>query len=480
MSSQRHTKIVCTIGPSSQSKEKLGQLIEAGMNVARINFSHGTLEQHEKVIQRIRNIAGSKDRVIPILADLQGPKIRVGQMKDDGQMLKKGDDVTITTDGTSKGTSEFIPIDYENLAEDARPGDKILMDDGLLELKVKNITDGKLQAKIITGGVLKSRKGVNLPGIDISIPSLTDKDIQDIEFAINVGADFVALSFVRSARDIGEVVSRLRAQECEAAVIAKIEKPEAVAEIEEIIEEADGIMVARGDLGIEIESERVPLIQKEIIEGCKRSGKPVITATQMLESMIENPRATRAENSDVANAVLDGSDAVMLSGETAIGNYPVEAVEAMNRISRSVEANTTRIYHSLKYEKPEWKEKQVVESIADSCVTVAENVDAKIIGTLTHSGNTAQRIAKYRPEVPIIAFTENETVISQLELVWGVTPLKIEAITDSDKSLQVMEQKMVNRGFVQEGDRIILTTGVPIARRGQTNMVTVMTVGTWQ
>lgn len=479
MSTQRHTKIVCTIGPATSSTKKLEQLAKAGMNVARVNFSHGTHAEHEKVIARIRQIAKKNNIVIPILADLQGPKIRVGNMKGGGQELKDGSKVTLSTNGKEKGTSEVIPIDYENLAKDAKPGDKILMDDGLIELKIEKIVDEQIKACVIEGGLLKSRKGVNLPGIDISIPSLTEKDIEDMEFAASKNVDFVALSFVRSARDVQELVSRLRAANSQAAVIAKIEKPKAVTIIDEIIEEADGIMVARGDLGIEIPSEQVPLIQKRIIDSCQQAGKPVITATQMLESMIEHPRATRAENSDVANAVLDGSDAVMLSGETAVGDYPIEAVKEMDKICRSIEANATRIYHSLNYEKPEWKEKQVVESIADSCVTVADNVDAKIIGTLTHSGNTARRIAKYRPKVPIIAFTESETVINQLMLVWGVIPLKVQPITDSDKSLQLMEKKLAKNGFVNIGERIILTTGVPLAQRGRTNMITVLMVGEW-
>lgn len=478
MPKQRQTKIVCTIGPGSDSPEKLRQLADAGMSVARINCSHGEQEHDQTVIQRIRAVADEQDTVISVLADLQGPKIRVGTMKDDGQEVETGSEVTISTNGTGQeGTSTFIPIDYENLAQDAKAGDRILMDDGLLELKVERIEGAELKAIVIEGGLLKSRKGVNLPGIDISIPSLTEKDIDDLEFAAGQNVDYVALSFARTARDVQEVVSRLRAHGSQAGVIAKIEKPEAVENIEEIVEESDGIMVARGDLGIEIESERVPLIQKRIIELCKQAGKPVITATQMLESMIDHPRATRAESSDVANAVLDGSDAIMLSGETAVGDYPVEAVQTMDKICRTVERNAPRIYLNLKYEKPEWKEKQVVESIADSCVTVADNVDAKVIGSLTHSGNTAQRIAKFRPKVPIVAFTENETVINQLELVWGVVPFKIRSITDSDKSLKVMERKLVDRGFVEAGDRIILTTGVPLAARGLTNMLTVLTVG---
>ncbi|MGF1669735.1 MAG: pyruvate kinase, partial [Balneolaceae bacterium] len=303
-----------------------------------------------------------------------------------------------------------------------------------------------------------------------------EKDIADLEFGLEQGVDFVAMSFVRSARDVQEVISRIRAAGSNASVIAKIEKPEAVDVIDDIIEEADGIMVARGDLGIEIVSERVPLIQKNIIDRCRLAGKPVITATQMLDSMIHNPRATRAESSDVANAVLDGTDAVMLSGETAAGKYPIEAVKAMDKIIRSVEKTAGSMYYNLKYRKPDWKEKQVIESLAYSCVTIAEHVDAKIISTITHSGNTARRIAKFRPKVPIIAFTENQIVRRQLNLVWGVNSVKINEIFDTDKSVKRMEDYLKKHGFVNCGDRVIIATGMPIAKKGRTNMVKVSTI----
>src|SRR5699024_9317644 len=281
-------------------------------------------------------------------------------------------------------------------------------------------------AQVVVGGLLKSRKGVNLPDVDISMSSLTEKDIADLEYAAGIGVDYFAMSFVRSANDIQDVISRVRAEGSNAGIIAKIEKPEAVEVIDEIIEEAQGIMVARGDLGIEIASEEVPMVQKNIIRKCCKAGKPVITATQMLESMVENARATRAESSDVANAVLDGTDAVMLSGETAAGDYPVESVLVMSKICRTVESRATDIYRSLEYRQPEWKEKQIVESLAYACVTLADNVEAKVISTITHSGSTARRIAKFRPRVPIVAFTESEEVRQQLGLVWGVRPYKID------------------------------------------------------
>jgi len=472
----RRTKIVCTLGPSSNSKENIEQLVLSGMNMARINFSHGNYDEHASVIESIRAIASEYNVTLPVLADLQGPKIRVGQMEDGGQLIENGSYVTLTADESTKGTAKIIPIDYPNLHQDAVEGDKILMDDGLLELKIVKKEDADITAQVMVGGELKSRKGVNLPGVDISMASLTEKDIKDLQFAVSRDVDYVAMSFVRTANDIQDVMSRLRALGSQAGIIAKIEKPEAVENITEIIEETDGVMVARGDLGIEIASERVPLVQKKIIERSRKAGKPVITATQMLDSMIENPRATRAENSDVANAVLDGTDAVMLSGETAIGEYPTKAVEAMNKICRSIESNAQRLFNSLEYSKPEWKEKQVVESIAHSCVSLAQKNDAKAIGTLTHSGSTARRIAKFRPHVPVVAFTENVKVCNQLALVWGVTPILIDTVYDTDKSIKMMEKELKNRGMVNSGDRVVLATGMPIAKRGRTNMVKVSTL----
>lgn len=473
--SDRRTKIVCTLGPSSNTEEKIDELVRNGMDVARINFSHGTHKDHSKIIGIIRKVADRYNLSLPILADLQGPKIRVGTMKGGSQILNAGEYVTLTSEDI-EGTSEIIPIDYPNLAKDASEGNKILMDDGLLELKIVKKNEDSVVAKVEVGGELKSRKGVNLPDVKISMPSLTEKDIKDLGHAIKEDVDYLAMSFVRSANDIQEVISRVRAAGSQAAIIAKIEKPEAVKVIDEIIEEANGIMVARGDLGIEIASERVPMVQKNIIERCRKAGKPVITATQMLDSMIHNPRATRAESSDVANAVLDGTDAVMLSGETAAGDYPVEAIRAMDKICRSVEQNASDIYNSLGYRKPEWKEKQVIESLAYSCVMLGENVEAKVISTITHSGSTARRIAKFRPRVPIVAFTESDKVRRQLGLVWGVRPVKIEEIFDTDKSVKLMEQYLKRHGMVDKEDRVIIATGMPIAKRGRTNMIKVSTI----
>jgi len=475
LSGSRRTKIVCTLGPSSNSFEDIEKLYRAGMNVVRINFSHGTHEGHKKTIGYVREVAKKYEYSIPVLMDLQGPKIRVGKMENDEQQIKEGDIIEITTKDVV-GTSSVVPIDYPKLIEDASEGNQILIDDGLLELRIVKKDEHSLKAKVIVGGTLKSRKGVNLPDVKISMSSITVKDIEDLEFGLQVGVDFVAMSFVRSGKDVQDVISRIRATGSNASIIAKIEKPEAVEVIDEIIEEADGIMVARGDLGIEIPSQKVPMVQKKIIDRCRAAGKPVITATQMLDSMINNPRATRAESSDVANAVMDGTDAVMLSGETAAGKYPVEAVHAMDKILRSVEESAVNLYYSLKYRKPEWKEKQIVESLAYSCVTIADNVEAKAISTLTHSGNTARRIAKFRPRVPIVAFTESRIVRRQLNLVWGVESVRLEELFDTDSSVKLMENYLEENGLVEKNDRIIIATGMPLAKRGRTNMVKVSTI----
>lgn len=473
--SERRTKIVCTLGPSSNTEEKIDELVRNGMNIARINFSHGTHEQNGKVIDHVRRVADRYDLSVPILADLQGPKIRIGTMKEGGQEVEAGDYVTLTTEEI-EGTSEIIPVDYKGFVDDAVEGNKVLIDDGLLELKVVKKEGDSLVAQVIVGGMLKSRKGLNLPDVDISMASLTEKDIEDLKFAVSKNADYIAMSFVRSADDIQDVISRVRAEGSNAGIIAKIEKPEAVEVIDEIIEESDGIMVARGDLGIEIASEKVPMVQKNIIDQCRQAGKPVITATQMLDSMIHNPRATRAESSDVANAVLDGTDAVMLSGETAAGDYPIESIKTMDKICRSVEGNAPHIYNSLSYRKPEWKEKQIIESLAYSCVLLARNVDARVISTITHSGSTARRIAKFRPRVPIIAFTESEEVRRQLGLVWGVRPVIIDEIFDTDRSVKLMEEYLNKKGHVNVNERAIIATGMPIAKKGRTNMIKVSTI----
>lgn len=475
MTPVRRTKIVCTIGPSTNTYDTIVNLLLHGMNVARINCSHGTHEIHARSISYIRKAAREYDYSIPVLMDLQGPKIRVGQMKDGGQILEDGSIITITGEDV-EGTSTVIPIDYKKLVDEAEVGNMILLDDGLLEFKVIEKDGRNLKAEVVVGGLLKSRKGVNLPNVKISIPALTEKDLEDLDFAIEQDADFVALSFVRSADEVYDLKKRLEAGGSQAKVVSKIEKPEAIDNIDEIIEASDAIMVARGDLGIEIATEEVPVIQKKIIQKCRKEGIPVITATQMLDSMISNPRPTRAESSDVANAVLDGTDAVMLSGETAAGKYPMDAVNVMDRICRKVEEKTEALYNSLDYRKPGLKEKQIIESIAHSCIFIANNVGAKVISTITHSGSTARRIAKFRPNVPIFAFTESQKIRRQLNLVWGVRSVRLDELFDTDKSVALMENYLKDVGQVKPGERLVIATGIPLAKRGHTNMITVSTI----
>ncbi|MCR9133670.1 MAG: pyruvate kinase [bacterium] len=475
MTPVRRTKIVCTIGPSTNTYDTIVNLLLHGMNIARINCSHGTHEIHARSISYIRKAAREYDYSIPVLMDLQGPKIRVGQMKDGGQVLKDGSVITITGEDV-EGTDKIIPIDYKKLVEEAEVGNMILLDDGLLEFKVIGKEGRNLKAEVVVGGLLKSRKGVNLPNVKISIPALTEKDLEDLDFAIEQDADFVALSFVRTADEVYDLKRRLEAAGSLAKVVSKIEKPEAIDNIDEIIAASDAIMVARGDLGIEIATEEVPVIQKTIIQKCRKEGIPVITATQMLDSMISNPRPTRAESSDVANAVLDGTDAVMLSGETAAGKYPMEAVNVMDRICRKVEEKTQALYNSLEYRKPTLEEKQIIESIAHSCIFMANNVGAKVISTITHSGSTARRIAKFRPNVPIFAFTESQKIRRQLNLVWGVRSVRLDELFDTDKSVALMENYLKDIGQVKPGERIVIATGIPLAKRGHTNMITVSTI----
>lgn len=475
MTPVRRTKIVCTIGPSTNTQEAIINLLLHGMNVARINCSHGTHEIHARSISYIRKAARDHDYSIPVLIDLQGPKIRVGQMKDGGQIMEEGSTITITGDEVL-GTTNVIPIDYKKLVDEAEVGNVILLDDGLLEFKITAKVGTNLEAKVVVGGLLKSRKGVNLPNVKISIPALTQKDLNDLHFGLQQDADYVALSFVRSADEVLGLKEMIVAAGSEAKVIAKIEKPEALDNIDDIIDAADAIMVARGDLGIEINTEEVPVIQKMIIEKCRKHGKPVITATQMLDSMINNPRPTRAESSDVANAVLDGTDAVMLSGETAAGKYPMEAVNVMDRICRKVEERSPHLYNSLEYVNPEDEEKQVIESIAQSCIFMADNVGAKAISTITHSGSTARRIAKFRPKLPIIAFTESKKIRRQLNLVWGVRSVRLDKLFDTDRSVKLMEKYLLENGLVRIGERIVIATGIPTAKRGRTNMITISTI----
>ena len=472
----RRTKIVCTLGPASSDPETIRALVRAGMDVARMNFSHGTHEEHRERIRTVREAAQAEGETITILQDLQGPKIRVGQVKDDSVMLRKGQELVVTTE-PMESTSERIFIDYETLAQDAEVGGRILIDDGLLELKITELRDSELQTTVVEGGPLRSRKGVNLPNIRTSTPSLTEKDLKDLELGLEMDVDLIALSFVRERSDVEELNRRIYQTGKNIGVIAKIEKPEAVRNIDSILKEVDGIMVARGDLGIEMPMEEVPSTQKELIQKGMGASKPVITATQMLESMVDNPRPTRAEASDVANAVLDGSDAVMLSAETAVGDHPVRVVEAMNQIIRKAESHWQEHRPSLAM-RPDHLERSedVTESVSFTACRLAEQVGAQAVCCLTNSGATARSIARHRPSMPIFAFTDDERVVGQLGVLWGAEIFHIPFQQDTDQGIARVHSVLRDHELVEPGEHVVITVGMPLPARGRTNTVHVSEV----
>jgi pyruvate kinase len=462
------TKILATVGPASNNEEVLKSLAYAGANVFRLNFSHGDHQGHEEVIRLIRKINKETNLNLGILQDLQGPKIRVGEVENNGVQINLGDTITITNDPVI-GTSSLISTVYKNLPNDVNPGDKILIDDGNLEVVV-NHTDGKnVNCTVIHGGILKSKKGINLPNTKVSAPSLTEKDLIDLEFGLANDVDWIALSFVRSAEDIIELKERIVKSGKVCKIIAKIEKPEALANIDEIIAVTDGIMVARGDLGVEVPMEMVPLWQKKLVEKCKLAGKPVIIATQMLESMIVNPRPTRAETNDVATAVLDGADAVMLSAETASGKFPVNAVKAMSSIIAYVE-NNADVYHNL-YKIPEDGNTFLSDNLILMASRLSRNVKAKAIVGITSSGFTGFKISSHRPLASIFVFTKNKSLITQFSLVWGVRAYHYESAISTDDTLTDIENQLKNDGHVTSGDIIINTASMPLKASGKTNML---------
>jgi len=472
----RRTKIVCTLGPASSDPETIRALVRAGMDVARMNFSHGTHEEHRERIRTVREAARAEGKAISILQDLQGPKIRVGEVKDGSVMLRKGQDLVVTTT-PAESTSERIFIDYETLPEDAEVGGRILIDDGLLELKITGIHDAELQTTVVEGGPLRSRKGVNLPNIRTSTPSLTEKDLKDLELGLEMDVDLIALSFVRERSDVEELNRRIYQTGKNIGVVAKIEKPEAVRNIDAILDEVDGMMVARGDLGIEMPMEEVPGTQKELIQKGMAASKPVITATQMLESMVDNPRPTRAEASDVANAVLDGSDAVMLSAETAVGDHPVRVVESMNQIIRKAESHWKEHRPSLAM-RPDYLERSedVTESVSFTACRLAEQVGAQAVCCLTNSGATARSIARHRPSMPIYAFTDDERVVGQLGVLWGAEVFHIPFQQDTDQGIARVHSVLRDHQLVDSGEHVVITVGMPLPARGRTNTVHVSEV----
>jgi pyruvate kinase len=465
----KRTKIIATIGPAASSSTIIAKLIRAGMDAARLNFSHGDWSDHTKRIRLIRQEADKAGKQIAIIQDLQGPKLRVGLMKDDAITLRRGDEVSLTTRKVL-GTSQTIPVTYTRLTKDLNTEDKVLLDDGRIELKVIKKSAGDLQCKVIRGGMLRSHKGVNLPGANLLLPSLSHKDKADLRFGIAQGVDYIALSFVRTANDISATRLFLKAHGANIPIIAKIEKAESIQNLDEIIDTADGIMVARGDLGVEMLPEQVPLLQKKIIEACNQAEKPVITATQMLESMIENPQPTRAEASDVANAILDGTDCVMLSGETAMGKYPVQAVEVMARIAVQAEMSLSPVPPDRHISGPD-------ESVAHAACRAAEEQQAHAIVTFTQSGSTALMVSKHRPRMRIIAPTPFELVARKMSLYWGVTPIILKTKKTTDNMIASVERAMHFGRLVRRHDLIVITAGVPIGVAGSTNMMKIHRVG---
>ena len=479
----RRTKIVATIGPASRSPEMLEKLVQAGVNVFRLNFSHGTQEEHLKVIRTARDIAARLHRPVALLQDLSGPKIRTGKVKDGQVELVRGARIAITTDTSIEGTAELISTTYEPLPHDVKAGDQILLDDGNLELQVLGVSAGRVECEVVDGGPLRSNKGMNLPGVSLSTPALTEKDRRDLVFGVQHHADYVAMSFVRRAEDVLEAKALIRSMGEATPVIAKIEKPQAIENLEAILAASDGVMVARGDLGVEIGTEDVPIVQKRIIAMANAAGKVVITATQMLESMIENPRPTRAEASDVANAILDGTDAVMLSGESAVGKYPVETVETMARIADYTEEHGMGAIRPRRADArrgdlppgPAGPGTPITRSLTRVAVSVAEELGCKLILAFTESGITARLVAGHRPRMPVVAVTHEDRVYRQLALWWGVVPLKSEFVENTDDLLAAGEERLKARGLVQKGDTILMLSGHSIAAAA-TNMLRVHTV----
>jgi pyruvate kinase len=466
----RRTKIVATLGPASSSPEVIRQLIIAGMDVARLNFSHGTYENHAQVIKNLREISSELGIPVTIIQDLQGPKIRVGMMPGDQIILNKGDIITLVPQAKYNQDPFTIPIDYPYLEEEAQPGMQALLADGLFELKITDVERNAIKCRVIEGGILKSRKGVNFPNLNLRLPSLTDKDIQDLEFGLLQDIDWISLSFVRSAEDV-RVLKRLIAEKgFYKPVIAKIEKPQAIDHLEEIIEEVNGIMVARGDLGVEMSPEKVPMLQKHIIELCNRKGITVITATQMLESMIHDPLPTRAEASDVANAIIDGTDAIMLSGETAMGDHPVKVVEMMARIATEVEAKI-----NFKNYPPEGDSD--ILALSEAANEIEQIVSLKSFIIHTTSGRSARFVASERPKTPIYALTRNLSVYHGLNLLWGIKPLLINETPETFEGLiQLAEHVVKKYNLAVQGDKILVLGGVPAGESGGTNFLKIHTL----
>jgi len=477
----RKTKIVSTLGPATDSTFVLNALIDAGLDVARFNFSHGSYEEQKERITMLRDLCDDTGATIALLADTKGPEIRLGMFTDGGVNLPADSKFTLTTEEVS-GTAECASITYNKLPEKVSAGTRILLADGLVELVVETITKTKINTKVVKGGYVSNRKGVNVPGKSLDMPYICEKDLKDLEFMVENNFDFIAASFVRNADDINEMRAELNRLDSKnrIKIIAKIENAEGVRNIDNILDVCDGIMVARGDLGVEVEYEELPIIQKYLIKRTLQQGKPVITATEMLESMINNPRPTRAETSDVANAIYDGTSAIMLSGETAVGKYPVEALTAMAKIAERIEKSID--YHK-RFKQGDYKEdgyrteSSVTNAISHATVTTSLDLQAAAILTVSMSGNTAQSVTKYRPICPIIACTPNAVVQRQLRLNWGVIPLLMQEETDTSELFNHAVETAMKAGYLLKGELVVLTAGVPVGHSGTTNMLKVHVVG---
>ena len=466
----RRAKIVCTLGPATGSLEQITALVESGMDVARLNFSHGAHADHEKSYRMVREASDKVGHAVAVLADLQGPKIRLGTFADGPVSWVSGSRVCITVEDV-EGTAERVSTTYKDLSNDVRVGDRLLVDDGKLALTVVEVDGPDVWCLVLEGGQVSNNKGLSLPGVAVSVPALSEKDAADLRFALSLSVDFVALSFVRSPRDVELVREIMRQEDVEVPVIAKLEKPEAVENLEAIVEAFDGIMVARGDLGVELPLERVPLVQKRAVQAARERNKPVIVATQMLESMIENSRPTRAEASDVANAVMDGADAVMLSGETSVGKYPIAAVRTMERIIDAVESDGIRTpqVHRISSSRS--------GAIVRAAKDIGESMDVKALAAFTLTGNTAQRLAALHTRLPILAFTTDPRVRSRLALSWGVETFLVPTVTHTDDMVGQVDFSLLSIGRLREGDRVVIVAGSPPNTAGSTNLVRVHEVG---
>jgi len=467
------TKIVCTFGPASNPLTVMSSLVRAGMDVARINFSHGTHAEHLRTFSNLRKMARAMREPISTILDLQGPKIRIGNLKTESIVLKQNQRVTITTNDV-KGDEHTLSTTYKHLPHDVKPGNRILLDDGKLELVALSSKGKEVLFRVVTGGVLTAHKGINLPGVAVSAPSLTEKDKHDLMFAFEHDIDYVALSFVRKAQDVSalrDFIIHHGPKGRKIPIIAKIEKGEAIANIDDILREADAVMVARGDLGVELPTEDVPILQKMIVRKCNELGKPVIIATQMLESMIHSPTPTRAEANDVANAVLDGADAVMLSGETSIGKYPVQSVQVMDRIIRKVQDHTFR---QSAY-NPDWiPSTHEYDPLSRAACILADQLKASTIIVLTHSGSSAAHVAKFRPTSRIIAVTDREKIMRRLNLIWGIRGLIVEDLRkDTDKTFRKIQDRLMLEGYIHKGETIVMLAGIPLFEGHPTNTIKV-------